>query len=186
VDKVVSAIKMLDAQQATQLLNGGGALLIDVRESGEFAREHIAGARHVPLSEFDATALPAGRPVILCCASGNRSQTAARRLLAAGHCDIAHLRGGLAAWKAAGLPVEVDCSQPISLLRQMQIVAGSLVAVGTALGVLVSPWFLLLPGFVGAGLVYAGVSETCMMMQLLTKLPYNRARMPATSSVRPS
>jgi rhodanese-related sulfurtransferase len=179
-------IRTLDAREVKRLLDSGQALLIDVREAGEFAREHIEGARHMPLSALNAAALPVGAPVVLCCASGNRSQIAARRLLASGRRDIAHLHGGLAQWKAAGLPVETDRSQPISLLRQMQIVAGSLVAIGTLLGVFVSPWFLLLPGGVGAGLVYAGLSDTCMMMTLLAKLPYNQPKARAESSAQPS
>ena len=77
-------------------------VLIDVREHTEFALEHIRGARLMPLWRLDASALPKGKRIVLCCASGNRSQTAARRLDIDG---LAHLEGGLAAWKAAGLPM---------------------------------------------------------------------------------
>ena len=84
------------------------------------------------------------------------------------------LKGGLSSWKAAGLKTQVNRHAPISLFRQVQIVAGSLVAIGTGLGIVVSPWFLLLSGFVGCGLVFAGVTNTCAMGILLMKLPYNQ------------
>ncbi|WP_312760251.1 rhodanese family protein, partial [Pulveribacter sp.] len=83
--------------------------------------------------------------------------------------------GGLDGWKRAGLPVLRDTSQPLELQRQVQIAAGSLVALGTALGAGVSPWFLLLPGFVGCGLVFAGVSGFCGMARLLVRMPWNRS-----------
>ena len=113
---------------------------------------------------------------VLCCQSGARSSRALAQLEAAGLTNVAHLDGGLAAWKAAHLPVSVDMSQPISIMRQVQITAGSLVLIGAILAALVSPWFILLSGFVGAGLVFAGVTDTCMMALLLAKLPYNRPR----------
>ena len=64
-------------------------------------------------------------------------------------------------------------------MRQVQIVAGSLAFAGALLAWLVSPWFIALSGFVGAGLVFAGVTDTCMMAMLLAKLPYNHPRAPA-------
>lgn len=155
------------------------ALLVDVREAGEFAREHIAGAQSLPLSAFDVARLPRDRKIVLCCQSGARSTRALAQLQAAGFSDVAHLDGGLAAWKAARLTTSVDVSQPISIMRQVQIVAGSLALAGALLAWLVSPWFIALSGFVGAGLVFAGVTDTCMMALLLARLPYNRPRAPA-------
>ncbi len=84
------------------------------------------------------------------------------------------LKGGLSSWKTLGLRVKVNCNAPISLFRQVQIVAGSLVAIGTGLGILVSPWFLLLSGLVGCSLMFADVTNTCAMGILLMKLPYNQ------------
>lgn len=160
-------------------------LLIDIREPGEFAREHIAGARSVPLSSFDPNALPRDKRIVVCCQVGLRSHHAAARLANAGF-DVLCLADGIEAWKKAGLPTEVDLTQPISLMRQMQIAAGSLVVLGAVLAALVSPWFILLSGFVGAGLVFAGVTDTCMMAMLLSKLPYNRPRASAQSSRQPA
>lgn len=159
-----------------QSLARNEAQLVDVREPAEFAREHIAGAQSVPLSAFDPSRLPRDRRIVLCCQSGARSSRALAQLEAAGFQDVAHLDGGLSAWKAAHLTTSVDITQPISIMRQVQITAGSLVLIGVVLAALVSPWFILLSGFVGAGLVFAGVSDTCMMAMLLAKLPYNQPK----------
>lgn len=85
-----------------------------------------------------------------------------------------HLRDGLHTWKAAGYPTQVNKDAPISMFRQVQIVAGTLVFLGTILGAFVSPWFLIISGFVGCGLVFSGATNTCAMSILLAKLPYNQ------------
>jgi rhodanese-related sulfurtransferase len=157
-------------------LDRNEALLIDVREPGEFAREHIAGAQSFPLSSFDPARLPRDRQIVLCCQTGARSGRALAQLETAGIRGVGQLEGGLSAWKAAHLTTSIDITQPISIMRQVQITAGSLVVLGAVLAALVSPWFILLSGFVGAGLVFAGVTDTCMMAKLLSKLPYNQPR----------
>jgi len=97
---------MSPADVASQL-RAGQLLLIDVREPAEFAAERIAGALLYPLSTFDASYLPddGARRVVFHCGSGKRSLAAAEHRLAAGHGHAAHMGGGIAAWKAAGLPV---------------------------------------------------------------------------------
>jgi len=174
-------MKQINSAALRQALDRNEALVIDVREIGEFAREHIAGAQSFPLSSFDPTRLPRDRRLVLCCQTGARSSRALAQLEAAGLNDVAHLDGGLGAWKAAHLPTTIDITQPISIMRQVQITAGSLVVLGAVLAALVSPWFILLSGFVGAGLVFAGVTDTCMMAMLLSKLPYNRPRPAVTT-----
>ncbi|KPQ33813.1 MAG: Rhodanese-related sulfurtransferase [Phormidium sp. OSCR] len=156
-----------------QQLESGEILLIDVREPSEHAGEKIDGAQLMPLSRFEAAEIPSDRPFVLYCQSGNRSAQAAQKLFAAGFEQVSHLDGGLNAWKQAGHPTLVNKNAPISIMRQVQIVAGSLVLIGTVVGVFV-PGFLFLSGFVGAGLLFAGVSNTCMMARLLAKLPYNQ------------
>lgn len=157
-------------------LNAGEAILIDVREPAEHAGEHITGAQVLPLSTFDPARVPqtAGKKVVLYCQSGNRSAQAGRQLLAAGMPEVRHLRGGLQAWKDSGYDTVRQAHAPISLQRQVQIVAGSLILLGTLLGAFVSPWWLLLSGFVGAGLTFAGLTDTCGMAMLLARLPYNQ------------
>lgn len=165
----------IDAVTLKQWLDYNNILLIDVREPSEYAEEHIAQAKLLPLSTLQPQQVNAEeKPIVLYCRSGNRSAQAAKKLISAGMNNIYHLQGGLPTWKAAGLPTKNHPQAPISLFRQVQIVAGSLVVIGTLLGAFVSPWFLILSGFVGSGLVFAGVTNTCAMGMLLAKLPYNQ------------
>lgn len=172
----MTALKKIDPLQAKALLDRGGAVLIDIRESDEFAREHVPGAHHFPLSAFDAADFQddRGKTVIFHCASGARTAEAAPRILTAGFTEVWQLDQGLAGWKKAGLTTVVNRRMPISIMRQVQITAGSLVLLGVILGFAVSPWFFALSGFVGAGLAFAGISGTCAMASLLALMPWNR------------
>lgn len=169
-------IKAIAPQTLKQWLDQGEVILVDVREPSEYAGERITGAHRVSLSNFDPAQIPteADKTVVLYCESGNRSSQAARRMIIAGYESMIHLEGGLNAWKQAGLPTQINKNAPISIMRQVQIIAGTLILTGTLLGAFVSPGFLLLSGFVGAGLTFAGVSGTCAMAMLLAKLPYNQ------------
>jgi len=164
--------------EARRLLDGG-AVLIDIREADEHAREKIPGARHLPLSKLDEANLAAhqGRPVIFHCKSGARTKANAPRL--AGKlgetCEAFMVEGGLDAWRKAGLPVVHDRRQPLELQRQVQIGAGSLAVVGTLLGLMASPWFFAVPAFVGAGLITAGLTGFCGMARILMRAPWNRS-----------
>jgi rhodanese-related sulfurtransferase len=170
-------LQAITPEQAKALLDAG-AVLVDVREADEHARSRVPGARHVPLSRIDDVRLDAGgRPVIFHCRRGARTGANAPRLAAkAGDaCETYVVAGGLEAWKRAGLPVAEDRSQPLEIQRQVQIGAGSLALVGTVLGVTVSPWFLAVPAFVGAGLTFAGLTGFCGMARLLVYMPWNKA-----------
>lgn len=170
------SVKTIGAEAAKTLLDQGEAVLIDIRESDEFAREHIPGAHHLPLSGFDAADFPGerGKTAVFHCASGARTAEAAPRILASGFATVCRLDGGLAGWKAAGLETVVNRRMPISMQRQVQITAGLMVLLGVVLGFAVSPWLFLLSGFVGAGLTFAGLSGTCAMARLLGLMPWNR------------
>ncbi len=171
------SLQSVTPEQARRLLDEG-AILVDIREPDEHARERIHGARNLPLSKLDEAdvALHHGKPVIFHCRSGARTRANASRLkdYAGEGCTVYVVEGGLDAWRKAGLPVVTDRSQPLELQRQVQIAAGGLALTGTLLGVLVSPWFFILPGFVGAGLVFAGVTGFCGMARLLMRAPWNR------------
>ncbi|MDM7945023.1 MAG: rhodanese family protein [Oceanibaculum nanhaiense] len=160
-----------------QRLASGEMLLIDIREPDEYAREHIIGARLIPLNAIDAEDLTVehSRAVCFTCRSGNRTAIAAARLLAKGFPESYALEGGLDGWKKAGLPVHFNPRAPLDLMRQVQIAAGSLALAGAVLAATVSPWFILLSGFVGAGLVFAGLTGFCGMARLLKRMPWNRA-----------
>ncbi len=158
------------------LLSQQSVTLVDVREPTEHAGEKIPGSILMPLSKFDPNRIPfdGNKTTVLYCRTGSRSAQAAQKLFAAGMNEVTHLEGGLLAWAQAGYPTEVNKNAPISLMRQVQIVAGSLVVIGTVLGAFVSPWFLLLSGFVGSGLVFAGITDTCALGMLLAKMPWNQ------------
>lgn len=172
-------MQAIDAAHAATLA-ATGALLVDVREPDEFAREHIAGAYPLPTSRLPSThALPVtGRAaVVFHCRSGMRTRTHADALAALVPAGVPAylLDGGLDAWKLAGQPTVADAKQPLELMRQVQIAAGSLVLLGTLLGALWSPGWLWLSGVIGAGRVFAGASGRCGMARLLRLMPWNRA-----------
>lgn len=170
------SLKTIDASALKRALAHGSVVLIDIREADEHARESIPGARSLPLSELDDCDLAGvpGRQVVFHCKSGNRTALNAGRL-AARVPDAYLLDGGLDAWKAAGLPTRINRAAPIDLMRQVQIAVGSLVLVGVILGLVLSPWFLGLSAFAGAGLAVAGITGFCGMARLLKAMPWNRA-----------
>jgi rhodanese-related sulfurtransferase len=147
-----------------------GATLVDVRGTDEFARSHIPGAVNMPLDAL--AALPGDAPVIFHCLTGNRTSVHKDKLMAAAPGAMV-MKGGLQAWKAAGMAVETSRGQPIEIMRQVQITAGSLVLLGVVLS-LVMPTFIWLSAFIGAGLVFAGTSGWCGMAKALAFLPWNR------------
>lgn len=171
----MSTLKTISPERASELMRDG-AVLIDVREADEHARERIPGARHHALSQLDAQnpARPGDDVVIFHCRSGARTQANAPRLAEAATCEAYILDGGMDAWKKAGLPVALDRKQPLEMMRQVQIGAGSLALAGVVLGYLVTPYFYLLSGFVGAGLTMAGITGFCGMARVLALMPWNR------------
>lgn len=168
------SIANINATEAKAMIDKG-AVLVDIRGAAEHARERIAGARSVPADQLQPLCLPPGQPVIFHCNSGGRTASNAAKLeQASGPAPGYVLTGGINAWKAAGLPVIVDKSQPIEIMRQVQITAGSLVLLGVLLGYFVNPAFYGLSAFIGAGLVFSGVSGSCAMASMLSQMPWNR------------
>jgi rhodanese-related sulfurtransferase len=154
-------------------------LLLDVRSPVEYAEVHIPQARNEPLDrlqpeQFIASgALPGDQPVYLLCRTGGRAAKAAEKFAVKGQDRGVVIEGGTQAWIEAGLPVVRGAAKVISLERQVRIVAGSLVLIGAVLGWLVHPGFYGLAAFVGAGLVFAGITDFCGMGLLLARLPWN-------------
>ena len=164
--------------------------LIDVRTPVEYREVHVDFARNVPLDRLDAAELTAGRngsPLYVICRSGSRGKQACDKLIAAGYTNVVNVEGGTQAWDQAGLPV-VRGKKAISLERQVRIAAGTLVLIGSALGAFVSPYWIGLAAFVGAGLIFAGVTDTCGMAMLLARMPWNQvaASTPPTSTNSPT
>ena len=151
--------------------------LLDVRTPAEFEAEHIEGAYNVPLDTLaeHGPEIRAGVSgmVVLVCRSGQRARKAEAALTAAGMTNLHVLDGGIAAWIAAGLPVRRGMPR-MSLERQVRIAAGTLAAAGGFLALFVNPLFAALPAFVGTGLVFAGVTDTCAMGMCIARLPYNK------------
>ncbi|MFA5679381.1 MAG: rhodanese family protein [Pseudomonas sp.] len=169
------SLKSITPEAARQLLEQG-AVLVDIRAADEYAREHIPGARHMPVDQLNSGQKPFGdaNAVIYHCRAGQRTAMNAAKLASCVSCEAYMLDGGLDAWKRAGLQVEADPGQPLELQRQVQIAAGSLVLLGVLLGYLVSPSLFVISGFVGAGLIFAGISGFCGMARLLQAMPWNR------------
>lgn len=159
-------------QEAKRLVDQG-ATLVDIRGPEERAREHIPGSQHGPLAQMTNFA-GVKAPIIFHCHAGKRTAMNAARLKQAAGCDAYLLEGGIEAWKRAGLPLATDKSQPIELNRQVMIAGGCLVLLGVMLGAFVAPAFYVLSAFVGAGLVFGGVSGWCGMAKLLEVMPWNR------------
>ena len=169
----ISPKELHDAVQAGQAVE-----LIDVRTPVEFREVHVSFARSLPLDQLDAAQIAAGRngssrPLYVICRSGSRGKQACEKLAAAGLTNVINVEGGTQAWDQAGLPV-VRGQQAISLERQVRIAAGTLVLIGSAMGAFVSPYWIGLAAFVGAGLVFAGITDTCGMGMLLARMPWNQ------------
>ncbi len=160
--------------------------LIDVRTPVEYREVHVGIARNVPLDRLDVAAIMRGRngsasePLYVICRSGSRGQQACEKFLAAGFPNVVNVEGGTLACVEAGLPV-VRGKKAVSLERQVRIAAGALVVLGAALS-FVHPAFVGLSAFVGAGLVFAGITDTCGMGMILARMPWNQSGKSSTTS----
>ena len=155
------------------------SLLLDVRSPAEFRGGHVRGAVNLPLELVTIAkvsalrGVDANRHVVLLCAAGKRATVAAERLSGKG-LQILVVTGGTAACATAGLPLDKISNGVISVERQVRIAAGTLVLAGVLLGANVHPYFYGLSAFVGAGLVFAGVTDWCGMGLLIARAPWNR------------
>lgn len=162
-------------------LSGQAIELIDVRTPREFQEIRVEYACNLPLDAIDpAEAMmsrkhPDAGPLYIICRSGGRGRQACQKFITAGFPAVVNVEGGTLAWAEAGLPV-VRGKKAVSLERQVRIAAGLLVVLGTLLGWLGHPAFLGLSAFVGAGLIYAGVTDRCGMGLLLARMPWNRGQ----------
>jgi rhodanese-related sulfurtransferase len=172
------SVSTIHARDLADKCKAGAVEIIDVRTPAEFGEVHAAGARNVPLDRLDPAAFAAG-PVYVICRTGGRGKQACEKLLAAGVTGAVNVEGGTLAWEQAGLPV-VRGKKVMSLERQVRIAAGSLVVLGGVLALTVHPYLVGISLFVGAGLVFAGVTDTCGMGMLIAKMPWNRRAACAT------
>lgn len=171
-------IRQATVHEMNELLaDGGECQVIDVREFSEFNSERIADAQLMPLSNFEkhADEIDHSKPVYLMCRSGNRAKQAAEKLAKKGFTDIHVVEGGMLAWTGANLPVVKGQSKVWSLERQVRFAAGLLVLTGVVLGTFVTAYLYLLSAFVGAGLVFSAVTDTCGMGMILARMPWNKS-----------
>ena len=173
-----TAISPQEAAQRT------GCCILDVRTPAEFAAVHAVGAINVPLDRLDATQvkdLAKGSDLLVLCHAGARARSAAEKLEESGlRCLV--VDGGTKAWEAAGLPVNRTDRKVLPLDRQVQLTVGPLILLGVILGWQVDPRWLILSGFIGAGLTFAGATGFCGLAYVLGRMPWNAARKPATAS----
>ena len=148
-------------------------MLLDVRSPIEFESERIEGAVNVPLDALDARLdeIPERADLVVVCRTGVRATIAAEALARGGR-RARVLDGGVQAWRRAHLPLR-EGRKRLPVDRQVQLIAGLMVLTGVGLGLAVSPWFLAVAAFFGAGLVFAGATGTCGLAFVLMKMPWN-------------
>ena len=169
-------MKTIIANELKTKLDQDNVILIDVREPAEYRSASIDGACLIPLSQISCDKLPSKKkPIVIHCASGKRSQEACRKLLEQDPTlDLYSLEGGITAWQKSGFSVKRTGRYTLPLDRQTQLTAGLIVFLGVILGTFVHHNFYWLSGFVGLGLMFAGLTGWCGMARLLAKMPWNR------------
>ncbi|MHC4875523.1 MAG: rhodanese-like domain-containing protein [Planctomycetota bacterium] len=175
-------MKSITCRELNELCSGSQSVdVIDVRTPVEFREVHSTFARNVPLDSLDPLSVMSARgdasdkPLYVICRSGNRSMKACEAFAAAGFENIVNVEGGTKAWDEAGYSVARG-KKAMSLERQVRIAAGLLVLTGVVLSELVHPYLIGISAFVGAGLVFAGITDTCGMGMLLAKMPWNQVK----------
>ncbi len=173
--EIIKAADLADLWKANPEL-----AVIDVRTAGEYESVHATGAKLQPLQDLDANQFllqhgSKDRPVYIFCKSGVRSTQAAEKFIEAGFTKPVVVEGGTDAWIAAELPVERRGRNVLPLDRQMRTVAGSFIFLGALLALTVNPAFVLIPLFMGGGLVFSGITGICPMTNVIAKMPWNQA-----------
>lgn len=177
VDTVLTSIEPKDLHR--RMAAGETIELLDVRTQPEYDAAHVAGARLLSLDQLDAAAFlrergATDRPLYVICQSGMRSRKAIEKFKQAGFDRCVNVEGGTQGWIEAGLPVERGEARVLPLIRQVQIVIGTLTAAGAALALWVNPAFAWLPLLMGCGVLMAGLTGACPLALLMAKLPWNK------------
>ena len=172
--------RTISCEELAKLCADNKIEILDVRTPMEYHEVHITGAKNIPLDQLDPGDVMASRdenegPLYVVCRSGSRGGKACTAFEAAGFTNVVNIEGGTMAWEKAGLPVVRSQRKVISLERQVRIAAGMLSFLGGAAAILLNdPRYAGLSAFVGAGLVFAGITDTCGMGLMLAKMPWNR------------
>lgn len=171
------AIRSVDVPTLKRWMDSGEAVLVDVREPAEHEAEKIAGAVLVPLATLTRSQLPnyTGKKLVLHCRKGGRGSTACEKLLAEDpSLEVYNLQGGITAWTEVGLEAQASGKFFLPLDRQVQLIIGLLLLVASVLAYFVSPLFMLITGFLGAGLSFAGLTGFCGLAMLIARMPWNQ------------
>ena len=156
--------------------------IVDVRTTAEVQAESLPNCIHIPLHDLTPERLQAelstrGQPptsIYLLCQAGRRAEMAADQLKGKVSPELCIIEGGMNAVKQSQIPITQTRKQVMSLERQVRIAAGFLVLTGVVLGTWVNPLAYGLSGFVGAGLTFAGITDTCLMGMLIARMPWNK------------
>lgn len=173
------AVQTITPQQLNELRTKHPVELIDVRSPSEYETMHVDGVRLIPLDKLDAKAYLAERgegdccPIYVICHSGMRANKACEQFIAAGFTNVINVEGGTMGWKNAGLPL-ICGKKTLSVERQTRITIGMGVLLGVLLGWLVHPAWLILAGFMGCGLIMAGVTDKCPLASGIAMMPWNQ------------
>lgn len=173
------SVSVISPKQLNDRIQAGEQVhLIDVRTPAEFREVHATVARNTPLESLDCGSVlaehPTNAPLYVICRSGSRGKQACERFTSAGCTNVVNVEGGTLAWDQAGYPV-VRGKKAISLERQVRICAGFMSLAGGVLAIAVHPYWAGLSAFVGAGLMFAGITDTCGMAMILARMPWNQA-----------
>ena len=174
-------LKKISAEAFQSVLHKNKNLfVIDVRTEAEFAACHVKGARLFPLQDLsparillESEGAVGDAPIYVLCKAGGRALKAADILAPETMRDVIVIEGGTDACVACGMPAILG-EPAMSLERQVRVAAGSLVVVGVALGTFIDTAFYGVSAFVGAGLVFAGLTDTCAMGMLIARMPWNK------------
>ena len=149
---------------------------INVCTPDEYAAKHIEGVKSLPLDQLESRVgeLKGKETIYVHCRSGNRSKRAIETLERLGvQAELVNVEGGIMAWEAAGLKTAAT-SSTLPIAQQVFITAGSLILIGVGLTLWRGMMFLVLPAFIGGGLLFAGMTGWCGMGILLSKMPWNK------------
>jgi rhodanese-related sulfurtransferase len=185
-------VNSINATEFSNLVASGKKIdLIDVRTPVEFREVHVTIARNEPLDRLDPQAIQGARngtsaePLYIICRSGARGKQACEKFFASGIQNVINVEGGTQACITAGIPV-IRGKRAIPLNCQVQIITGTVVLAGAVLALVTSNlYWLALPIIIGAGLMFSGLTNTCAMGTMLSRMPWNQVKptsAPADSS----
>lgn len=170
-------IKSIDAKTLKSWIKNNEALIVDVREPAEHRVQRIADAKSIPLGFINKNKIQnyEGKKLVIHCHSGKRSAAACEKLLKEDpNLEIYDLEGGIVSWCSCGHETEGSKTFFLPLDRQVQLTIGSFVFLGSALGYFCCSFFIFIPAFFGAGLIFSSLSGYCGLAIFLAKMPWNK------------